>query len=83
LLETKHGPGTTAADELLNDVWLAIERANTEAPVYGQLVRSLVAFTGPDKPFIRTPKPSVSRKKTVGAFSDAIEAMYVNHQSRS
>lgn len=68
---------------LLDEVWPTIDAANKVAPKHGQLTKSLVLFSSPNKPFLRTPKFSVRRSATVELYKDEINELYRQVESDS
>ena len=70
---------TTNADELrkLADSLLpAIQHANAEAPAHGKIQPGYVQFAHPDKPFVRAPKGTVIRSRTIKAYEHEIDELY-------
>ncbi|KIX05583.1 uncharacterized protein Z518_06455 [Rhinocladiella mackenziei CBS 650.93] len=62
--------------DLLQAIWPTIKAANKTSPKYGQLTKSLILFSSPKKPFLRTPKLSVRRKPTADLYSEEIDELY-------
>ena len=62
--------------KLIEEIWPTVERSNVEAPKHGQLVKSLILFTSPEKSFARTPKLSVRRGPTIESYAKEIDDMY-------
>lgn len=60
----------------LEALWPIIQAANKDAPGHGKLNKSLILFTSPEKPFLRTPKLSIRRQPTIDLYADEIEEMY-------
>ncbi|OQU95819.1 hypothetical protein CLAIMM_01986 [Cladophialophora immunda] len=62
--------------DLLQAIWPTVEVTNKTSPKHGQLTKSLILFSSPSKPFLRTPKLSVRRKPTADLYSEEIEELY-------
>ncbi|KAF2091877.1 acetyl-CoA synthetase-like protein [Saccharata proteae CBS 121410] len=69
-------PHNKDLSDLLEAVWPAVEEANRDAPAHCQVWKSKVAFTKPEKPFVRAPKGSIIRRQTVKAYATEIDALY-------
>ena len=67
--------------QLIEEIWPIVERANLEAPKHGQLVKSLILFTSPGKPFARTPKLSVRRGPTIDSYATEIDEIYHRYET--
>ena len=61
---------------LVEQIWPSIQATNKEAAGHAQLSKTLILFTSPSKPFLRTPKLSVRRKPTIDAYAREIDQMY-------
>ena len=72
-----------SSSELLNELWPTIEKANSQAQSHGRIIRSMVAFADPSKPFERAGKGTVVRKLTAEKFADEIAALYFNLETGS
>ncbi|GKU06934.1 unnamed protein product, partial [Fusarium langsethiae] len=68
------------AEALFNSIWNVIERANSLSLHKDQLHRDYIAFSEPDKPFIRTEKRTIKRRATLMLYADYVERFY---QSRT
>jgi hypothetical protein len=67
---------SSKTDELFDSIWATVEKANLLSRHKKQLLRDFVAFTEPDKPFIRTDKGTVKRQATLALYADYIERFY-------
>jgi thioester reductase-like protein len=65
-------------DDLIDQLWPTIERANSESPSHGRVWRSKVAIARKDRPFLRAPKGSVVRRTTCELYQREIDALYSN-----
>ena len=68
-------------DELIEGVWPSIQAANQQAAGHAQMSKSLILFTSPGKPFLRTPKLSVRRKPSIDSYAKEIEEMYERYMN--
>ncbi|KAH0385728.1 acetyl-CoA synthetase-like protein, partial [Aureobasidium melanogenum] len=71
----------TDPEAFLEQIWLAVERANEKMAAHGRVWKSKIAIANPQKPFQRTPKGSVMRRKTNELYKAEIEALYSNEGS--
>lgn len=67
------------AESLVEELWTTIEKANREAPGQARIVKSLILFATPDKPFDRTAKGTIVRAMTAQKYSVDMEALYTRH----
>jgi thioester reductase-like protein len=65
-------------NDLIDQLWPTIERANSESPSHGRVWRSKVAIAKKDRPFRRAPKGSVVRRTTCELYQPEIDALYSN-----
>lgn len=63
-------------DEIIDQIWPVIEKANNVAPAHARIFRSKVIITRPDRPFERVGKGTVKRQETLKAYAFEIEALY-------
>ncbi|KAM0297090.1 hypothetical protein HYE67_011378 [Fusarium culmorum] len=72
-----HAPKDEAeAEAFIDQVWPAIEQANSETVAHGRITRNLVAIADPSLPFARASKETVQRAATVKLYKNFIEALY-------
>lgn len=64
------------ASDILEEIWPAVESANAEALAHAHVWKSKIAFAKRDKPFIRTPKGSIMRRKNNELYAPEIDALY-------
>ena len=67
---------TNDADSVIEKIWPTVQEANAIAPAYARILRSMILVSPPDKPFPRTGKGTVLRKKTIDMLAKEIEGMY-------
>jgi thioester reductase-like protein len=65
-----------SADELIEEVWPFVQRANDYGPAHAQIFRAKIGVASRDKPFQRAGKGTVVRSKTNDEYSDEIEGLY-------
>ena len=66
--------------EILDRIWTeSIVPINSVAPANGQIAKSHIVFSTPDKLFERNVKGTVARKATIKKFEQEIEMCYVNY----
>jgi thioester reductase-like protein len=65
-------------NDLIDQLWPSIEKANSESPSHGRVWRSKVAIARKDRPFLRAPKGSVVRRATSDLYQPEIDALYSN-----
>lgn len=76
-VDEAHAPKDEAETEaFIDQVWPAIEQANSETVAHGRITRNLVAVADPSLPFARAGKETVQRAATVKLYKDFIEALY-------
>ncbi|EXJ71847.1 uncharacterized protein A1O5_04348 [Cladophialophora psammophila CBS 110553] len=63
-------------DELGEEIWPFIEQANVDCPAHGRLVKQLVLFADPKKPFLRTGKESLKRRETTKLYLEELDNAY-------
>ena len=63
-------------DELIDQIWPAVESANKHTLAHGRIVRSMILLAKHDKPFLRAGKGTVVRKLTENAYADQIRELY-------
>lgn len=62
----------------IDRIWATIEQANQESPGHGRVWKSKIALAKKEKPFVRAPKGSIMRRKTVDLYEREIDALYSN-----
>ena len=66
-----------------DEIWQIIQEVNQVNAEEIQLKKDLVLLADPRKPFIRTLKGAVDRRRTLSAYKDDIETAYAKTVSRS
>ncbi|OAA59696.1 Chloramphenicol acetyltransferase-like domain protein [Niveomyces insectorum RCEF 264] len=67
---------SSGSDELFESIWATVEKANALSLHKNQLLKDYIAFSEPNKPFIRTDKRTVKRRATLALYADYIERFY-------
>ena len=62
--------------DFIKDLWSLIDKANTQAPGQGQILRSKILAAKLNKPFTRAGKGTVVRKLTEKSYAEEIDALY-------
>ncbi|KAG6991078.1 hypothetical protein G7Y79_00057g090600 [Physcia stellaris] len=75
LLEAKTSSQATNED-LIDQMWPAIEVANEKMPSHGRVARSKVMFARVDKPFIRAGKGTIIRRLNEAAYREELDKLY-------
>ncbi|KAI4730884.1 acetyl-CoA synthetase-like protein [Aureobasidium sp. EXF-10728] len=68
----------TDPEQLLEQLWSSVERANEKMAAHGRVWKSKIAIANPQKPFQRAPKGSIMRRRTNELYQSEIEALYSN-----
>jgi hypothetical protein len=64
-------------DALMSSVWPAVEAANSVCSEFVRLTKELTIFSDPARPFRRSGKDSLLRRKTLVLYKDDIDALYM------
>ncbi|KAL4862619.1 hypothetical protein BDV12DRAFT_40068 [Aspergillus spectabilis] len=67
-----------AKEELIEEVWPAVEEANASSPAHARISKSKILVLDVDRPMLRAGKGTVQRAGTVELYKDQINALY-NH----
>ncbi|EGO00041.1 hypothetical protein SERLA73DRAFT_122132 [Serpula lacrymans var. lacrymans S7.3] len=67
---------TKAVEEFRNKVWPDVEAANKDAPAFSRIFKEMILITSPSKPMVRVAKGTVSKKATIKAYEEEINALY-------
>jgi len=65
-----------AKEELLSNVWPAIEEANSLVPERARVLKSLIVVAGAEKPLVRAAKGTLVRKQSLKLYKAEIEEVY-------
>jgi thioester reductase-like protein/aryl carrier-like protein len=76
----KEQPAAMAAQDLIDAIWPLVQEANSRAPAYGRVSRSMILVSDAGKPFARAGKGTIVRKLSVAVFSKEIENLYSNKE---
>lgn len=75
IIEPKPGV-TMSEDDLIEEIWPSIHKANVDGPAHAHIFRSKVMVTSADKPFVRAGKGTVVRGQTTRLYSEELDALY-------
>lgn len=67
--------------ELFDSIWATVERANKLSLQKSRLQRDYIAFSEPDKPFIRTDKGTIKRRATLNLYAEFIDRFYATRDA--
>jgi acyl-coenzyme A synthetase/AMP-(fatty) acid ligase len=67
-------PGTEGEGSVVNDVWRHVEGVNSHNAETARIHRRMIIVGS--TPFVRTPKGTVDRRKTIQLYEDAVEGLY-------
>ena len=77
LVEPKQIPTTDAEkQELLNQIWPTIDRANQDCPAHARVMKDFIIFSTSEKPMTWTGKETVTRKQTVERYAEELDSLY-------
>jgi len=62
--------------QIIDEVWPLVVKANKETVAHGQIGRSMIALSEPDKPFLRAGKGTIQRAGTVRMYREEIDKIY-------
>ncbi|KAK5172165.1 uncharacterized protein LTR77_003803 [Saxophila tyrrhenica] len=74
----EEAPPGESQDKLIETIWPWVQKANVDGPAHAQIFKSKVLVTSPDKPLVRAGKGTVVRQKSTDAYSEEIEALYID-----
>ncbi|KAH6896630.1 putative NRPS-like enzyme [Thelonectria olida] len=74
ILETASMCDKATAKKIVEEVWPLVEQANAETVAHGRIVKWLVTVAS--KAFLRTPKGTILRGRTVKLFEKEIASLY-------
>ena len=67
--------------KLIDELWLTVQKANSQCDAHARISRELILFTTPEKPFLRAGKGTVQRRMTVDSYEDEINELYRNFEN--
>ncbi|KAK4228682.1 putative peptide synthetase [Podospora fimiseda] len=70
-------------EKFVDEVWELVEVANKEYPAFARVWRSMVLVGKKDKPFVRTPKGSVMRRRTEKVYEEEIRELYCSQVGKA
>lgn len=66
-----------------NGIWDLVQLANNEAPTHSRIFKEMILVGSPDKPFLLTPKGTVSRPRTLDLYAKEIDNIYIAQEDSS
>ena len=76
LIEPRQFPDATSRTDFLATLWPRVEESNAYVSGQAPIARDKIVCALPDRPFTRTSKGNIIRKKTEEAYKDEIESLY-------
>jgi len=76
LFEEESSPAFVNRDQILDEIWPAIEKANQMCSEHVRLTRALIILAKKEKPFIILPKGTIDRRNTLKLYAEEINALY-------
>ncbi|KAH7140156.1 hypothetical protein B0J13DRAFT_446289 [Dactylonectria estremocensis] len=67
---------SAANEQLLESIWLTVQKANASSLHKNQLHKDYIMFAEADNPFVRTDKGTVKRRATLTAYNEYIDRFY-------
>ncbi|RDW94351.1 hypothetical protein BP5796_00114 [Coleophoma crateriformis] len=64
------------SEAILHQIWPTIQEANSKAPGFAKIPKSLVLFARPDKPFLLAGKGTVQRQNTIKLYAAELDELY-------
>ncbi|KAH9951150.1 hypothetical protein B0H21DRAFT_855734, partial [Amylocystis lapponica] len=62
--------------EFRNAIWPQVEKANQDAPAFGRIFKEMIIVAYPARPFERSAKGTINRKKTLALYEEDTETLY-------
>ena len=69
----------TSHDELITEIWPAVQQANEESAKHARILKSHIIFEKPEKPFPRADKGTIQRTPALRLYEEEIDATYRKH----
>ncbi|KAH0292109.1 acetyl-CoA synthetase-like protein, partial [Aureobasidium sp. EXF-3399] len=70
----------TSEEELVEELWLIVQKANEECPEYGRVMKNMVIVAKQGKRPIRADKSTVQRRRTLESFAAELDELYHLHE---
>lgn len=70
----------TPEEELMEELWPIVQKANEECPEYGRVMKNMVIVTKQGKRPIRADKGTVQRRRTLEIFAAELDELYHLHE---
>jgi hypothetical protein len=81
-MRSGHTPETDVERlEAVKQIWPSVEEANKIAPGFAKIPKSLILFTRPEKPFLRSGKGNVQRQLIVKSYSKELDQLFLSQQN--
>ena len=81
-MKSKHAPESDVKRlEAVKQICPSVEEANEIAPWFAKIPKSLILFTRPEKPFLRSGKGTVERQLTVKSYSKELDQLFLSQQN--
>jgi thioester reductase-like protein len=77
IIELANPDITEQHENLVADMWSAVEKANLGCPQHGKIAKSMIIFTSAAKPLKRSPKGTILRSASAELYRDEIDALYI------
>lgn len=61
---------------IIEKIWPTVEQANKSAPAHGQVAKSHILFTDPQRPMVRTSKGTIQRLATLAQYTKELDDLY-------
>ena len=76
LIELHKDVQVKSPKEMIKQLSPYIKHANDNSPGFGRLANDRILFTTPEKPMLRSPKGTIIRNATLGAYATEIDELY-------
>jgi thioester reductase-like protein len=82
LIETATKLGNIGEENaFIEQIWPSIDEANKLTPAHARVEMSMVLFTSPEKPMIRSGKGTIQRQSTVALYAAEIDDLYLRAET--
>ncbi|KAI4852475.1 acetyl-CoA synthetase-like protein [Aureobasidium sp. EXF-8845] len=80
LSSTESSEEDTPEDELVEELWPIVQKANENCPEYGRVMKDMVIVAKQGKKTVRADKGTVQRKRTLESFAAELDELYHLHE---
>jgi thioester reductase-like protein len=80
LSSTESSEEDTPEDELVEELWPIVQKANENCPEYGRVMKDMVIVAKQGKRTVRADKGTVQRKRTLESFAAELDELYHLHE---